>query len=543
VDRCALFVDAGYVLGDGAMAVHGNGHRDSVTWDFAGLLQFLTGVAADRAGLPLLRCYWYEATVDGRRSPEHDTLADLPGLMLRLGRMRPGKREGVETEMHRDLTTLARNKAIADVVLVSAEEDLAPVIADVQDLGVRVIIVHVSVDGNWTVSRSLRQQCDDIVELNGTQLRPFAQLAAAEPARYGEPYAASAYGRQMTNGHGSGLTGNGSHQATPAGLGGAHPAPPAIYTAPVVAEYQPPSYPVTNGHPPAPQPPAAYPVADNQPHQPDPVAAMDQGAPERNSRGLHENHTGDGQGQPAVGRSSPPLYAASAPTSFLPGQDLPGGSGPAQGGQGPSSPSLPGRRAAPQPGYDPAQPAAFADAAGSQFSPAPPDPFSAAPSPFSPAPPDQFNQSTPSTGRRSRQNGSQANGTGPRSPLPSRANQSSRSQPQPAPVVNGGYVPPQSSYSPALPGPAAGESAAAGVPLSDTVRAAHAEGFELGESVAREAPALWLEAVLARKPRMPSDLEARLLQGSALPIDSLLHDEVRHALRRGFWDALERSRR
>src|SRR5256884_5420921 len=58
-----------------------------------------------------------------------------------------------------------------------------------------------------------------------------------------------------------------------------------------------------------------------------------------------------------------------------------------------------------------------------------------------------------------------------------------------------------------------------------------------------DAPALWLEAVLARKPRMPSDLEARLLQDSSLPIDSLLHDEVRHALRRGFWDALERDRK
>ena len=82
-----------------------------------------------------------------------------------------------------------------------------------------------------------------------------------------------------------------------------------------------------------------------------------------------------------------------------------------------------------------------------------------------------------------------------------------------------------------------------GMPLADAVQAAHAEGFEFGQSVAREAPALWLEAVLARKPRMPSDLEARLLQDSALPIDSLLHDETRHALRRGFWDALERSRR
>jgi hypothetical protein len=80
------------------------------------------------------------------------------------------------------------------------------------------------------------------------------------------------------------------------------------------------------------------------------------------------------------------------------------------------------------------------------------------------------------------------------------------------------------------------------MPVAEAVQSAHAEGFGFGEAVARDAPALWLEAVLARKPRMPSDLEARLLQGSALPIDSLLHDEVRHALRRGFWDALERSR-
>ncbi|HEY2263503.1 MAG TPA: hypothetical protein VGI96_12835 [Streptosporangiaceae bacterium] len=81
------------------------------------------------------------------------------------------------------------------------------------------------------------------------------------------------------------------------------------------------------------------------------------------------------------------------------------------------------------------------------------------------------------------------------------------------------------------------------ISLADAVQSAHEEGQEFGSSVARDAPTLWLEAVLARKPRMPSDLEARLLQGSSLPIDFLLHDEVRHALRRGFWDALERARR
>jgi len=142
VDRCALFVDAGYVLADGAMAVHGTRHRDSVAWDYAGLVKLLTGLSRDRTGLPVLRCYWYE-TVEGRRNAEHEMLANLPGLKLRLGRIRPGRREGVETEMHRDLATLARNRAISDAVIVSAEEDLAEIITEVQDLGLRVAIVHI----------------------------------------------------------------------------------------------------------------------------------------------------------------------------------------------------------------------------------------------------------------------------------------------------------------------------------------------------------------------------------------------------------------
>ncbi|WP_152471687.1 hypothetical protein [Nocardiopsis gilva] len=74
------------------------------------------------------------------------------------------------------------------------------------------------------------------------------------------------------------------------------------------------------------------------------------------------------------------------------------------------------------------------------------------------------------------------------------------------------------------------------------MNAARQEGNDFAESIARDAPTLWLEAVLASRPRMPSDLEARLLQGSALPIDFLLRDEVRDALRNGFWSALERAR-
>ena len=157
MDRCAVFVDAGYVLADGAMAVHGTRHRDSVSWDYAGLVKLLTGLSRDRTGLPVLRCYWYEATVEGRRSSEHNALADLPGVKLRLGRVRPGRREGVEAEMHRDLATLARNHAVSDAVIVSAEEDLAEVVAKVQDFGLRVLVMHITADGNWTVSRPHRR--------------------------------------------------------------------------------------------------------------------------------------------------------------------------------------------------------------------------------------------------------------------------------------------------------------------------------------------------------------------------------------------------
>ena len=219
------------------MAVHGTRRGESVSWDYEGLLQLLGGMARERTGLPLLRCYWYEATVDGRRTAEQDALADIPGIKLRVAKIRPGRREGVETEIHRDLTTLARNSAVSDALVVSAEEDLAQVIADVQDLGMRVTLVHIAVDGNWTISRSLRQESDDIIEIGGEQLRPYVELiVGAEPAHADEPDDADRVpGRPLANGH-SAVAGVGSYQALPAGSG--NHAPPSIYTAPVVAEYQ-----------------------------------------------------------------------------------------------------------------------------------------------------------------------------------------------------------------------------------------------------------------------------------------------------------------
>ncbi len=438
MDRCALFVDASYVLADGAMAVHGTRRGESVSWDYEGLVRLLSGLAAERSGLPLLRCYWYEATVDGRRTAEQDALADLPGIKLRVAKIRPGRREGVETEIHRDLTTLARNNAVSDALVASSEEDLAQVIADVQDLGLRVTLVHIAVDGNWTISRALRQESDDIIEIGGEQLRPYVELiAGAEPARAdsiraGEPDEA----RPLANGHSTAV--GVAYQPLPAA---ANHAPPAIYTAPVVAEYQ-------------------------RPSQQVPRPAV------REVREIRDDRDRLRQDRPEL---VPPVARVRA------AEELPGPSGYTQVDPDPTPPGqlrrLPARSSAGQ-------------------------------GPMGPM-----------------------GGTGS-GPVPSGSGQGS---PRSAP-----YSGPQPV---ATPSAAPGYQPVGGVSLSEAVQAAHEEGQEFGGSVARDAPALWLEAVLARKPRMPSDLEARLLQGSALPIDFLLHDEVRHALRRGFWDALERTRR
>ncbi|HEX4255322.1 MAG TPA: NYN domain-containing protein [Streptosporangiaceae bacterium] len=671
MDRCALFVDAGYMLADGAMAVHGTRRRESVTWDYEGLLELLGNLARDRTGLPLLRCYWYEATVEGRRTPEHDGLADVPGVKLRLAKLRPGRREGVDTEIHRDLTVLARNHAVSDAVVVSAEEDLAQVVSDVQDLGMRVTIVHVTVDGNWTISRSLRQESDDIMELTSAHLRPFVELIpGAEPVHADEQYTASALVRSGSNGHSA--SGAGSYQALPAGTG--HSGPPSIYTAPVVAEYQRPVQQIAPPPPaePAPRPPvreepaASAPLvfgrseapaapAREEPGRPDPIRAADPhtdlrgrtdrgrvepgvaplpsagradlagarsdlnpGRPDMGRPDLGRpdmgrpdlNRTDPRLGDPRLGdlaesdngsrgaQSAPPvrqdLYAAPVATPFpmpaaappapsadepvtrsdaghgrpLPQNDLPArndvGPGPsalpARGRPGPAEypapAEYPGRgRGADEPsGYGPASPQ---DQYRNEALDPHRGPSSAQPGPFRRPP------SAPPAGPGG-PNGPAGPGMGngpigavpPAPPArpgalgPGQLPQGPQNPPGPqggqlpsGPPASQAYVPAQNGgpYS----GPQSTPAGRSGAPVSltDAVQSAHEEGKDFGDSVAREAPALWLEAVLARKPRMPSDLEARLLQGSALPIDFLLHDEVRHALRRGFWDALESSRR
>jgi hypothetical protein len=233
VDRCALFVDAGYALADGAMAVHGTRRRDSVSWDHAGLLKLLAGLARDRTGLPVLRCYWYEKA-DGGRTAEHDALAEMPGLKLRLVNSRPGRREGIESQLRRDIVTLAKSGAIADAFIASADEHVAEIVAEVQDLGLRVVVLHIASDGGWTIPQPLRQECDDIVEISGVHLRPFVDLIrGAEPATPEEQYAG--YGSRSIAGSDGSMAAAMSNSGLPAQ---ALAAPVAAYQAPAASDYR-----------------------------------------------------------------------------------------------------------------------------------------------------------------------------------------------------------------------------------------------------------------------------------------------------------------
>ncbi|WP_182905208.1 NYN domain-containing protein [Microbispora sp. H13382] len=503
MDRCALFVDAGYLLADGAMAVHGTRHREAVSWDYPSLLQFLTTLSRERTGLPLLRCYWYEATVEGRRTPEHDVLADIPGLKLRLGRIRPGRREGVDAQVHRDLMTLARNNAVCDAVVVSGDEDLTQVVSDAQDLGIRVTVMQIATDGAWSAARTLRQECDDLIEIGSGHLRPFVtMLTGADPSpgvgngqSHGNGLVPHGGNGSLSNGthlngsHQNGTPSQGSHATGLHGgaVTGAHGTPPQDHLSASGAASN-----ATQPHPTGTH--TGTPGTGSHSAGSHGVGSHGSGAHGSDSHGAGSQGIGSqGAGAHGTGAHSGGRSSAAHARPALPAQPSP----PAYNGYSPESQQPPAQPAPPRQ----AQPSVSTPLPAPRASTPPSPPPGAQPPPSSPVQSQQY-------------------GSGHAAYSPSQLGPYTGPQPAPVPVQTGGTT-----------------------TLAEAVKAAHKEGHDFGESVARDAPALWLEAVLARKPRMPSDLEARLLQGSSLPIDFLLHDEVRHALRRGFWDALERARR
>jgi hypothetical protein len=172
MDRCAVFIDAGWLLSLAADAVTGRRRRDGVECDHAQLLAGVGALATDHTGLPLLRQYWYDARSEGSVGTEQQSIARLPGVKVRLAGSAPVDRRGVGTLLTLDLLRLAGRRAIASAVLIAGDEDLAESVAEAQALGAVVTVGRIETSaGRCGQSSRLVRESDDRLLIDAELLR------------------------------------------------------------------------------------------------------------------------------------------------------------------------------------------------------------------------------------------------------------------------------------------------------------------------------------------------------------------------------------
>ena len=96
----------------------------------------------------LLRIYWYDGILwSNRPSIEQDVIGQSENAKLRLGLVYSrGQQKGVDSLIVTDLIELARNRAIADALILSGDEDIT--------IGVQVAQTHS--ESGFTSSASSR---------------------------------------------------------------------------------------------------------------------------------------------------------------------------------------------------------------------------------------------------------------------------------------------------------------------------------------------------------------------------------------------------
>lgn len=181
MDRCAVLVDAGYLLGAAGTFLSNDADRSILQVDHSGLMEALIAEAQKQTGMPVLRLLWYDGAFNSQPTPEHRTLRVLPDVKVRLGELvKRGSRvqqKGVDSYLQRDLTALARNHAVADVVLVGGDEDLRRALEEAQDYGVRVHLWGVEAAApEYNQSQSLIAEADRRWVIPGEWVSQFVRL-------------------------------------------------------------------------------------------------------------------------------------------------------------------------------------------------------------------------------------------------------------------------------------------------------------------------------------------------------------------------------
>lgn len=212
MDRFVAFLDVGYLKAASASAL-GRPVRDIKPrpdkW-----VEWLHGLGQKIPGKPaFLRAYWYDGAYDPRH-PRYqaqrkyfDSIADVPGIQVRLGHLRVEKNQswhyavkaalkkigveeeaftehfefkprleqkGVDTRITLDIVRLAQRRVYTAAILVAGDRDLAEPVRVAQDEG---CLMFVAIPTGGGLAPELRQLADEVVCLEKTELETLFEIA------------------------------------------------------------------------------------------------------------------------------------------------------------------------------------------------------------------------------------------------------------------------------------------------------------------------------------------------------------------------------
>lgn len=180
MSRVAVFVDAGYLFAQGSTALTGSTkQRIHLKLNETAIIHELTTLASSKAeNCPLLRIYWYDGSYNHRLSLEHERLAHMDFIKLRLGVISGhGQQKGVDSLIVTDLIDLARNHAITDALLLTGDEDVRIGVQIAQSFGVRIHLLGID-PSRGSQSRPLMREADTTTEWSKDTVANFLSVKA-----------------------------------------------------------------------------------------------------------------------------------------------------------------------------------------------------------------------------------------------------------------------------------------------------------------------------------------------------------------------------
>jgi len=144
-----VLVDAGFLI-KALLLQADKKYREEVAIDYEALAEVLASLASDETGARVLRQTWYDGARGARPRAEHQALAEVPGVHVRLGWIidtsHGPQQKAVDTMMVRDIVVAAIHHVADDLVLIAGDGDLVPGVREAIDRGLRIHLWGVSVE-------------------------------------------------------------------------------------------------------------------------------------------------------------------------------------------------------------------------------------------------------------------------------------------------------------------------------------------------------------------------------------------------------------